>query len=120
MIPLPTLETLCREIKPMQQHVHRWMCSEISRETAMITLLGSMSAEERVSSFLLNISQRMRARGHSPIDLRLHMSREEIGHYLGLKLETVSRMLSRFHDENRIDVHGKTIRIIDIERLQQP
>jgi len=120
MIPLHKLEQLCRDIKPMQRHVYRWMCAEIAREAAMITLLGSMSAEERVSSFLLNISQRMLARGRSPTDLKLHMTREEIGHYLGLKLETVSRTLSRFRDEQRIGVRGKTIRIIDVERLQHP
>jgi CRP/FNR family transcriptional regulator len=119
-ISLPKLELLCRDLKSMQRHVYRWMCAEIAREAAMITLLGSMSAEERVSCFLLNISQRMQARGRSSTDLRLHMTREEIGHYLGLKLETVSRVLSRFHNDQRIGVRGKTIRIIDPDRLQQP
>lgn len=119
-IPLQKLEKLCQEVKAMQHHVHRWMCAEIARESELITLLGSMSAEERVSSFLLNTSQRLQARGFSPIDFKLRMSREEIGSYLGLKLETVSRMLSRFHDERRIIVHGRTIQILDIERLRHP
>lgn len=119
LIPMNKLEQLYREVKVMQSHVYRWLCAEIVREATMITLLGSMSADERVSSFLVNISQRMDARGLSPIDLKLHMTREEIGRYLGLQVETVSRVLSRFQSENRIGVHGKTIRIVDMGRLLQ-
>jgi len=119
VIPLQKLESLCHEIKPMQRHVHRWMCAEIARESAQLTLLGSMSAEERVATFLLNISQRLQARGYSASEFNLRMTREELGSYLGLKLETVSRMLSRFQKEHRIYVSGRLIRLLDIDGLQQ-
>lgn len=119
VIPMQKLESLCNGVKPMQRHVHRWMCAEIARESAQLTLLGSMSAEERVSTFLLNISQRLQARGYSATEFNLRMTREEIGSYLGLKLETVSRMLSRFQKEKRIDVRGRLIRLLDLESLQR-
>jgi CRP/FNR family transcriptional regulator len=119
VIPFHKLEALCYELKPMQRHVHRWMCSEIARESGQMTLLGSMSAEERVATFLLNISQRLQARGYSGSEFNLRMTREDIGSYLGLKLETVSRMLSRFQKALRIDVQGRLIRILDREGLQQ-
>jgi len=120
VIPFAQLEALCYQVKPMQRHVHRWMCAEIARESGQLTLLGSMSAEQRVSSFLLNVSQRLKARGYSSTEFNLRMTREEIGSYLGLKLETVSRMLSRFQKEHLIDVQGRLIRILDIDGLPHP
>lgn len=119
VIPLQKLESLCHDVKPMQRHVHRWMCAEIARESAQLTLLGSMTAEERVATFLLNISQRLQLRGYSASEFNLRMTREEIGSYLGLKLETISRMLSRFQKDKRIDVQGRSIRLLDIDGLQR-
>jgi CRP/FNR family transcriptional regulator len=118
IIPFAMLETLCHEIKVMQRHLHRLMSREIVRESGVMTLLGSMCAEERVSVFLLNISQRLQARHYSATEFTLRLTREEMGNYLGLKLETVSRMLSKFQKEKLIDVQGKLIRILDIERLR--
>jgi CRP/FNR family transcriptional regulator len=80
-------------------------------------LLGSMRAEERLAAFLLNLSQRFAARGYSPVSFILRMTREEIGSYLGLKLETVSRAFSHFQSENVIAVQNKSIEIKDLERL---
>jgi len=74
-------------------------------------LLGSMRAEERLAAFLLNLSQRLLLRGYSPTEFNLRMTREEMGSYLGLKLETVSRVLSRFQDEGLIAVAQKNIGI---------
>jgi CRP/FNR family transcriptional regulator len=119
IIPFRLLEGLCQEIKAMQRHVHRLMSGEIVRESGLMMLLGSMSAEERVSAFLVNISQRYHALHYSASEFNLRMTREEIGSYLGMKLETVSRMLSRFQKEKLIDVQGKFIRIVDIARLRR-
>jgi CRP/FNR family transcriptional regulator len=88
-------------------------------------LLGSMRAEERLAAFLLNLSQRFSARGYSPTAFRLRMTRQEIGSYLGLKLETVSRTLSYFQENRLIEVDNKSIELIDMQRLlrlvgQQP
>jgi CRP/FNR family transcriptional regulator len=117
VIPFHLLELLCREISVLQQHVHKMMSGEIVREAGLMMLLGNMCAEERVASFLLNLSQRLAARGYSPSEFILRMTREEIGSYLGLKLETISRMLSRFQKQALIRVEGKQIRLLDIERL---
>lgn len=117
VIPFHLLEVLCREISLLQQHVHKMMSGEIVREAGLMMLLGNMCAEERVATFLLNMSQRLAARGYSSSEFILRMTREEIGSYLGLKLETISRMLSRFQKQALISVEGKQIRLLDIERL---
>jgi CRP/FNR family transcriptional regulator len=81
-------------------------------------LLGTMRAEERLAAFLLNLSQRFTARGYSHADFFLRMTREEIGSYLGLKLETVSRSFSRFQEEGHIAVQQKHIRILNVAGLK--
>ena len=81
-------------------------------------LLGSMKAEERLASFLLNLSRRFLMRGYSEYNFNLRMTREEIGSYLGLKLETVSRTFSKLQDENIITVDNRYIQINDIARLR--
>jgi CRP/FNR family transcriptional regulator len=82
-------------------------------------LLGVMRAEERLAAFLLNLSQRFTARGFSHAEFNLRMTREEIGSYLGLKLETVSRAFSRFQEEGLIAVQQKHIRILDVVGLKE-
>lgn len=119
IIPFHMLEAMCREVKVIQQHVHRMMGGEIVRESSQMMLLGMMSAEQRVATFLLNLSDRLRLRGYSPAEFHLRMTREEIGSYLGIKLETVSRMFSKFQRDGLLDTHGKDIRILDHEGLAQ-
>jgi CRP/FNR family transcriptional regulator len=82
-------------------------------------LLGSMRAEERLAAFLLNLTQRLRARGFSGSELVLRMTREEIGSYLGLKLETVSRAFSKFQDDGLLEVRQRQIRVLDHGALQK-
>ena len=81
-------------------------------------LLGSMRAEQRLAAFLLNLSQRYAARGLSPTRFQLRMSRQEIGSYLGLKLETISRTFSLLQQRGLIHIHIKSIEILDMEGLQ--
>ncbi|SAK60461.1 Crp/FNR family transcriptional regulator [Caballeronia temeraria] len=119
IIPFDLLELLCREVKTIQHHVHRLMSSEIVRESNLMMLLGTMTAEQRVAAFLLNISTRMKARGYSPAQFVLRMTREEIGSYLGLKLETVSRMFSKLQKAGVVDARGKEVRILDQEGLER-
>ena len=91
---------------------------EIVRDRGVMMLLGSMRAEERLATFLLNLSKRFTRRGYSASDFHLRMTREEIGSYLGLKLETVSRLFSRFQTDGLIEVQQKHVRIVDIAGLQ--
>ncbi|AOJ34967.1 helix-turn-helix domain-containing protein [Burkholderia metallica] len=117
IIPFGALEAACREIKPMQHFLYQMLSSEIVRESSQMLLLGTMSAEQRVAHFLLNLSSRFEARGYSATEFNLRMTREEIGCYLGMKLETVSRMFSRFHREALVETRGKRVRIIDTQAL---
>jgi CRP/FNR family transcriptional regulator len=117
IISFNQLESACREIKSMQHHIYQMMSGEIVRESSQMMLLGTMTAEQRVASFLLNLSRRFKARGYSAAEFHLRMTREEIGCYLGMKLETVSRMFSKFQRNRLVDTNGKQIRIIDAEAL---
>jgi CRP/FNR family transcriptional regulator, anaerobic regulatory protein len=84
----------------------------------MLTL-GSGRADQRVAGYLLEVSRRLHAIGYSSSELNLRMTRYEIGSYLGLKLETVSRLLSRLHRDGTIRVTGRAVRLLDREALQQ-
>lgn len=118
IMPYAQLEELSRHIKTLQQQFHKFMSREIVRDQSLMILLGSMRAEERIAAFLLNLSHRMRLRGYSASEFHLRMTREEIGSYLGLKLETVSRAFSKFHDEGLIGVQQKYIRILNGDGLK--
>jgi CRP/FNR family transcriptional regulator len=117
-LPFGQLEALSRELPTLQRHLHKIMSREIVRENGILLLLGSMRAEERLAAFLLNLSQRFAARGYSPTAFRLRMTRQEIGNYLGLKLETVSRTLSHFQEAGLISVRNRAVEILDLQRLQ--
>ncbi len=113
------IEELSREINALQRHVHKIMSREIVREHGVMLLLGSMRAEERLAAFLLNLVQRLHARGFSQSELVLRMTREEIGSYLGLKLETVSRTFSKFVEDGIVEVKQRHVRILNTEALKQ-
>ena len=89
------------------------------REHGVMLLLGTMRAEERLAAFLLNLLQRLHARGFSRTELVLRMTREEMGSYLGLKLETVSRTFSRFAELGLVEVRQRHLRILDAQALQR-
>lgn len=117
-LPFGKLEALSRELPTLQRHLHKIMSREIVRENGILLLLGSMRAEERLAAFLLNMSQRFAARGYSPTAFQLRMTRQEIGNYLGMKLETVSRTLSYFQEAGLISVRNKAVEILDLKALQ--
>jgi len=118
VIPFGVLEALCRETRSVQHRLLKMMSAEIVRESEHATLLAGLSAEQRVASFLLNLSARLCALGYSPTAFSLRMTREEIGSYLGIKLETVSRILSRFQREAWVQVRSKSITLRDPAALQ--
>ena len=117
VVPYERLETLSQQAREVQRHLHRMFAKEIVREQRMMLLLGSMNAEERVSAFLLNLSERLTARGYSPSHFVLRLTREDIGSLLGMKLETVSRIFSKFQKAGLIEVDGKQVRIVSINGL---
>lgn len=117
-VPFDDLERLSGAIPALQRHFHKTLSREIVRDQGLLLLLGSMRAEERLAAFLINFSERFSARGYSRTEFNLRMTREDIGSYLGMKLETVSRMLSRFQDEGLLAVQGKAIRLLDVDRIK--
>ena len=118
VMPFDRIEALSREVPALQSHVHKILSREIVREHGVMLLLGSMRAEERLATFLLNLVQRLHARGFSQSELVLRMTREEIGSYLGLKLETVSRTFSRFVEEGLVQVKQRHVRILNTAGLR--
>lgn len=118
VMPFSLIEDLSSHVRGLQRNLHSVLAREIVRDHGVMMLLGSMCAEERLAAFLLNLSQRFTARGYSPSDFILRMTREEIGSYLGLKLETVSRAFSRFQDAGLVAVQQKHIRVTDIPGLR--
>lgn len=113
------LDEFAREIPALQKHIHKILSQEIVREHSVMMMLGSMRAEERLASFLLDIVQRLHARGFSASELVLRMTREEIGSYLGLKLETVSRTFSLFAERGILSVKHRHISILDATALER-
>lgn len=119
VMPFANVEELSREFPVLQRHVHKIMSREIVRENGIMMLLGNMRAEERLAAFLLNLVQRLHARGFSQSEVILRMTREEIGSYLGLKLETVSRAFSKFSEDGIIEVKQRYVRIIEPDALKK-
>jgi CRP/FNR family transcriptional regulator len=118
VIPFGEFERLALEVPLLQQQFHRIMSREIVRNQGVMLLLGSMYAEERLAAFLLNLTHRLSARGFSASAMLLRMTREEIGSFLGLTLETVSRTFSKFQAEGLLFVRNRQIRITDPVGLQ--
>jgi len=113
VLPFERLEALARQNSLFQRNLYRLLSREIARERALMLLLGTMRAEQRMAVFLLDLSQRYKLRGYSSCEFRLRMTREEIGSYLGLKLETISRLFSRFQREGLLQVEGRVVKLLD-------
>lgn len=118
VIPFAGLEALSMRLPSLQRQFHRMMSREIVRDQGVMMLLGTMHADQRVAAFLLNLSQRFAARGYSGVEFVLRMTREEIGSYLGLKLETVSRVFSKLQQSRLIDVQNKKIHLLKTTALK--
>lgn len=117
-IPFARLEELTSSIPSLQHQMYRLLSKEIGQDTDMVLLLGKKNAEERLAAFLLGLSQRLQKRGLSPTDFYLSMSRHEIGNYLGLAVETVSRLFTRFQDDGLMRVDRKHIELLNLPALE--
>lgn len=118
-IPFETLDDLSGKMPNLRQQIMRLMSSEIKDDQEMILLLSKKNAEERLAAFIYNLSRRFAQRGFSAKEFRLTMTRGDIGNYLGLTVETISRLLGRFQKNNTLSVKGKYITINDMYKLTQ-
>ncbi len=118
-IPYDTVDQMSAQLPSLRRQMMNIMSSEIKQDHDLMMLLNKRTAEERIAHFLLNLSERFAARGFSPTEFNLTMTRNEIGNYLGLTVETVSRLLSRFQKEQLIAVNGKLIEITDMSSLRK-
>jgi CRP/FNR family transcriptional regulator len=118
-LPFDRIERLARDDASFQRRLYRLLSSAIVRERTVTLVVATMRAEQRLASFLVDLSNRYHARGYSSTEFVLRMTREEIGSHLGLKLETVSRLFSRFAEERLIAVSGRVIKLLDRAALHQ-
>ncbi|MDH5393716.1 MAG: fumarate/nitrate reduction transcriptional regulator Fnr [Gammaproteobacteria bacterium] len=118
-IPFKHLENLSSQLPSLQHQLLRIMSKEITEDQALLILLGQKSAEERVAAYLVNMSDRMEKRGFSPLEFNLSMSRKDIGNYLGLTIETISRTFSHLQQIGLINPQRKHIEIVDSEALRR-
>jgi len=119
VLPYDQIESLAQVSAQFQRNLHRMFSDQCVRTQDLLILLGTMHADQRLAMFLLDLSQRYRVRGYSPCEYVLRMTREEIGSYLGIKLETVSRILGRLQHEGLIQVQGRTVRLLDPHGLSR-
>lgn len=117
-IPFSKLEELFADLPPLLRHFHRLMSQEITREQNVMLMLSNMRAEQQFSAFLVNLSMRYAARGYSSTSFQMRMSREDIGNYLGLTIESISRLLTRFKNRGLILVDKREIQLLDPEGLK--
>jgi len=117
-IPFAHLEELFGQVPALLRHFHRIMSQEITREQNVMLLLGNMRAEQRFAVFLINLSARYAARGYSATRFQLRMSREDIGNYLGLTIESISRLLSRFKKLGLVQVDKREVELLEPARLK--
>jgi CRP/FNR family transcriptional regulator len=116
--PLESLDEVCHVVPSIQYAMRRIMGREVTKDHAMLLLLGRMSAEEKLASFLISLSKRMAQRHWKPSEFNLTMPRQDIANYLGLAVETVSRLFAHLQDAEIIEVDRRRVNICDMERLQ--
>lgn len=118
-IPYDTLDSLSNAMPKLKKQMLRMMSAEIRTDQEMMTLLNRKNAEQRLATFLSTLSSRYKERGLSSIEFRLSMTRSDIGNYIGLTVETISRLINRFDKNGLIKVDGKLITILDTEKLDE-
>lgn len=118
-IPYNTLDSLSNTMPNLKKQILRLMSSEIKGDQEMLSLLNRKNAEQRLATFISTLSLRYHARGLSATEFRLSMTRSDIGNYIGLTVETISRLLNRFDKSGLIKINGKFITIVDSNKLNQ-
>jgi len=116
-IPFERLDEVAGRIPSLRRQLLRLMSREIADDQRQLQLLGGSGADQRLAAFLVDLSRRFEQRGFSPREFNLSMSRQDVAAYLGMAVETVSRLFSRFSDERMIEVERKHITLLDVDRL---
>jgi CRP/FNR family transcriptional regulator len=116
---MENFQELCGKLPIMRGQMMRQIGVEIEREQMLLLTLGQMRTEERLATFLSSLSERNRERGFSPAEFNLPMARHDLANYLGMAVETLSRMFSRLQEENIIAVQHRLVKISDMNRLKQ-
>ncbi len=117
-IPFDILETLSSQIPGLHHQLFRIMSKEIASDQSLLMLMAQKSAEERLAAFLVNLSSRLKQRNFSETEFNLSMSRKDIGNYLGLTIETISRTFSRFQSEGILSTQRKYVKIHKLHTLK--
>ena len=117
-IPFGQLEHLSAELPSLQHQLLKIMSKEITHDANLLMLLGKKTADERLASLLLSLSARLSSRGFSATEFNLSMSRNDIASYLGLAVETVSRLFTRFQEQGLIKVDGKFVQLLTIDDIK--
>lgn len=117
-LPLDSLEDLCGKLPGLQKQMRRIMGKEVANDHKMLLLLGKMTSEERLASFLLSMSSRMEERHWKESEFNLSMPRQDIANYLGMAVETVSRLFAAFQNDKIIEVDRRHITILEMDRLK--
>ena len=116
-VPIDVLEVYSKEIPSIRQQMLKILSQEILDNQELMLLLGKKSADERLATFLLSISQRFRRRRYSPTEFNLSMSRSDIGNYLGITEETVCRVFTRFQNEGLLAAERRQVQLLDLDHL---
>lgn len=116
-IPYQRLEEFCARMPTLHHQFARLMSKEISGEHRLLLSLGHLDLEQRLATFLLDLSRRWKGLGYSAIRFRLSMRRDHVASYLGTSAESISRAFSRLRDAGILDIHGKDVRLVDLKRL---
>ncbi len=116
-LPYQNMQELCHQIPGLNHQFMSLVSKEIGSEHEMLLMLGKKMADVRLAAFLLNLSCRFRTRGFSPNEFNLSMSRHDIANYLGLAVETVSRLFTRFQEDGILEVHRRLVTIRDMSKL---
>ena len=117
-IPYDSLEDMCHTLPGLNRQMMRVVSKEITTDQKMLLLLGKRTAEERLAAFLLSLSSRYQSRSLSATEFNLPMSRQDIGNYLGLAIETVSRLFAHFQKEKMLVVNRRKVVLADMPRLR--
>ena len=116
-LPFPNFETLCGQLSGLRRQLMNLIGREISSTNRLLLSLGQMSAEERLATFLMSLSRRFAERGFSSTEFNLSMPRHDLANYLGITIETVSRLFTRMQEEKLLRVERRHVRLLDLDRL---